>query len=150
VCFYISLCDLVFLFVSCSMAGSGHSAFLFSSQGGIFTTATRFVPTKYLGVAGWHVSLLAMGLSCCFRPRSHTPINRLSCCFLLGLQLYVTDPSGNYSGWKAACIGQNNQVHVRKLAVLTWNCEELVCSIEDVCLSEESSRSTFPPFLVLL
>mmetsp|Transcript_39647 Transcript_39647/g.78111 ORF Transcript_39647/g.78111 Transcript_39647/m.78111 type:complete len:253 (+) Transcript_39647:82-840(+) len=26
-----------------------------------------------------------------------------------GYQLYVTDPSGNYSGWKASCIGQNNQ-----------------------------------------
>jgi len=26
-----------------------------------------------------------------------------------GYQLYMTDPSGNYSGWKAKCIGQNNQ-----------------------------------------
>lgn len=26
-----------------------------------------------------------------------------------GLQLYMTDPSGNYSGWKAAAIGANNQ-----------------------------------------
>lgn len=26
-----------------------------------------------------------------------------------GYQLYMTDPSGNYSGWKATCIGQNNQ-----------------------------------------
>lgn len=24
-------------------------------------------------------------------------------------QLYMSDPSGNYSGWKATCIGQNNQ-----------------------------------------
>ena len=24
------------------------------------------------------------------------------------LQLYATDPSGNYSGWKATCIGANN------------------------------------------
>lgn len=27
----------------------------------------------------------------------------------LGFQLYQTDPSGNYSGWKATVIGQNNQ-----------------------------------------
>jgi hypothetical protein len=27
-------------------------------------------------------------------------------------QLNVTDPSGNYSGWKATCIGQNNQVEL--------------------------------------
>lgn len=27
----------------------------------------------------------------------------------LGFQVYQTDPSGNYSGWKATVIGQNNQ-----------------------------------------
>ncbi|KAK1281253.1 Proteasome subunit alpha type-4-1 [Acorus gramineus] len=27
----------------------------------------------------------------------------------LGFQLYMSDPSGNYSGWKAAAIGANNQ-----------------------------------------
>ena len=26
-----------------------------------------------------------------------------------GFQLYQSDPSGNYSGWKATVIGQNNQ-----------------------------------------
>ncbi|KAL6553122.1 protein with putative role during mitosis [Orobanche gracilis] len=26
-----------------------------------------------------------------------------------GFQLYMSDPSGNYSGWKAAAIGANNQ-----------------------------------------
>ena len=26
-----------------------------------------------------------------------------------GFQLYHTDPSGNYSGWKATAIGVNNQ-----------------------------------------
>jgi len=28
----------------------------------------------------------------------------------LGFQLYQSDPSGNYSGWKATCIGNNNMV----------------------------------------
>jgi 20S proteasome alpha/beta subunit len=27
-----------------------------------------------------------------------------------GYQLYQSDPSGNYGGWKATCIGSNNQV----------------------------------------
>jgi 20S proteasome subunit alpha 3 len=27
-----------------------------------------------------------------------------------GFQLYLSDPSGNYGGWKATAIGQNNQV----------------------------------------
>ena len=26
-----------------------------------------------------------------------------------GFQLYQSDPSGNYNGWKAKCIGANNQ-----------------------------------------
>jgi 20S proteasome alpha/beta subunit len=30
-----------------------------------------------------------------------------------GFQLYQSDPSGNYSGWKATVIGQNNQVDIR-------------------------------------
>jgi 20S proteasome subunit alpha 3 len=27
-----------------------------------------------------------------------------------GYQLYQSDPSGNYSGWKATCIGHNSAV----------------------------------------
>ena len=27
----------------------------------------------------------------------------------LGFQLYMSDPSGNYGGWKATCVGQNDQ-----------------------------------------
>ena len=27
-----------------------------------------------------------------------------------GFQLYQSDPSGNYTGWKATCIGNNHQV----------------------------------------
>lgn len=29
-----------------------------------------------------------------------------------GYQLYQSDPSGNYSGWKATCIGNNSVVSV--------------------------------------
>ena len=30
-----------------------------------------------------------------------------------GFQLYQSDPSGNYGGWKATCIGNNHQVSQR-------------------------------------
>lgn len=30
-----------------------------------------------------------------------------------GYQLYQSDPSGNYSGWKATCIGNNSAVSIR-------------------------------------
>lgn len=29
-----------------------------------------------------------------------------------GYQLYQSDPSGNYSGWKATCIGNNSAVSI--------------------------------------
>ncbi len=29
-----------------------------------------------------------------------------------GYQLYQSDPSGNYGGWKATCIGNNNQTAI--------------------------------------
>ena len=29
-----------------------------------------------------------------------------------GYQLYQSDPSGNYSGWKATCIGNNSAVKI--------------------------------------
>lgn len=44
-----------------------------------------------LGLRPFGVSLLYVG---------HDPIH--------GFQLYHSDPSGNYSGWKATCIGANH------------------------------------------
>lgn len=32
-----------------------------------------------------------------------------------GYQLYQSDPSGNYSGWKATCIGNNSSAAVSSL-----------------------------------
>jgi 20S proteasome subunit alpha 3 len=32
-----------------------------------------------------------------------------------GYQLYQSDPSGNYGGWKATCIGNNNQAAISML-----------------------------------
>merc|ERR1711942_318954 len=51
--------------------------------------------TQYGGKRPFGVSLLYMGWD------SH-----------LGFQLYQSDPSGNYSGWKATCIGNNSSAAV--------------------------------------
>lgn len=35
-----------------------------------------------------------------------------------GFQLYQSDPSGNYGGWKATCIGNNSAVRTSLHAVV--------------------------------
>ena len=37
-----------------------------------------------------------------------------------GFQLYQSDPSGNYSGWKATCIGNNSVVGIHWIFVLLF------------------------------
>jgi len=54
--------------------------------------------TQYGGKRPFGVSLLYMGWD------SHH-----------GFQLYQSDPSGNYSGWKATCIGNNSSAAVSQL-----------------------------------
>jgi len=44
-----------------------------------------------------------------------------------GWQLYQSDPSGNYSGWKATVIGQNNQAGK---SILKTDYDEETCTIE--------------------
>lgn len=53
--------------------------------------ASRRLLTSPIGLRPFGVSLLYIG---------HDPLH--------GFQLYHSDPSGNYSGWKATCIGANN------------------------------------------
>ena len=43
----------------------------------------------------------------------------------LGFQLYQSDPSGNYSGWKATCIG-NNSVVCKLLSDFFFSAEAFV------------------------
>ncbi len=48
---------------------------------------------------------------------------------IYGFQLYQSDPSGNYSGWKATCIGANNASAASLLKQdykddLSWRCDE--------------------------
>jgi 20S proteasome subunit alpha 3 len=51
--------------------------------------------TQYGGKRPFGVSILYMGWDKHF-----------------GYQLYQSDPSGNYGGWKATCIGNNNQTAI--------------------------------------
>jgi 20S proteasome alpha/beta subunit len=54
-------------------------------------SARERIATDFPGLRPFGVALLYMG----WDP-------------LYGFQLYQSDPSGNYSGWKATCIGANN------------------------------------------
>ena len=42
-----------------------------------------------------------------------------------GFQLYQSDPSGNYGGWKATCIGNNHQVRAHLSLCLLLFCRVL-------------------------
>lgn len=37
-----------------------------------------------------------------------------------GFQLYQSDPSGNYCGWKATCIGTNSAVCFKIIKMFTY------------------------------
>jgi 20S proteasome subunit alpha 3 len=66
--------------------GLDRPSFFFSKR-----TELNFFLWGGLGLRPFGVSLIYIG---------HDPIH--------GFQLYQSDPSGNYSGWKATCIGANN------------------------------------------
>jgi len=48
----------------------------------------------------------------------------------LGFQLYQSDPSGNYSGWKATCIGGNAAAAV---SILKQDYKEEGMKLQDIC-----------------
>ena len=49
-----------------------------------------------------------------------------------GFQLYQSDPSGNYGGWKATCIGNNHSV----CCAIDWICTFLfICLISQAAVS---------------
>ena len=58
--------------------------------------------TQYGGLRPFGVSLLFMGWD------KH-----------YGFQLYQTDPSGNYGGWKATCIGSSSQARCTRSVYFT-------------------------------
>jgi len=48
-----------------------------------------------------------------------------------GFQLYQSDPSGNYGGWKAACIGHN---HASAVSLLKQEYKEEGCTMKEALL----------------
>jgi len=44
-----------------------------------------------------------------------------------GFQLYQSEPSGNYGGWKATCIGNNHQVSLDCAWLLSFNVFRQLC-----------------------
>ncbi len=50
-----------------------------------------------------------------------------------GFQLYQSDPSGNYGGWKATCIGNNSAVSETHIQILMLETEEMNASLS--CLN---------------
>lgn len=80
-----------------------------------------------------------------------------------GYQLYQSDPSGNYSGWKATCIGNNSVVshnsfsvrncvslqvvHCQDLKVKSsnlWPYISLVATVDLCCMNLGSNANNFP------
>lgn len=76
----------------CTLTGSLYREIniLIQMKAGCVSTAAVFV---FVGKRPFGVSLLYMGWD------KH-----------YGFQLYQSDPSGNYGGWKATCIGNNSAV----------------------------------------
>lgn len=77
-----------------------YSFFFSSSSPILFSFSSSFSPScsplSHPGKRPFGVSILYMG----WDPHH-------------GFQLYQSDPSGNYGGWKATCIGSNHQVNGR-------------------------------------
>ena len=98
--------------VCCLVAG-------FSSDAAILIQQARLGAQRYLYSYQEPVPVEQIVKSICNYKQSYTQFGGLrpfGVAFLLagydihnGFQLYQTDPSGHYSGWKATVIGQNNQ-----------------------------------------
>lgn len=65
--------------------------------------------TQYGGLRPFGVAFLFGGYDVHFGYQVLFLLSKTSVFSLRLFQLYMSDPSGNYSGWKATCIGQNNQ-----------------------------------------
>ena len=77
---------------------------------------------------------------------------------LYGFQLYQSDPSGNFSGWKATCIGANNS-SAASLLKQDYKDDLSLEDARDLCLkvmsktmdstklSSDKRESEFPPFV---
>ena len=92
----------------------------YTQYGGLRPFGVSFLFAGWDDHFGYQVCILLR--SSCSSCEAHS----LHCFFFIApLQLYQTDPSGNYSGWKATCIGQNNQVSEDASLFLSLSCLRL-------------------------
>lgn len=63
-----------------------------------------------------------------------------------GFQLYQSDPSGNYGGWKATCIGNNSAVSILGVAIKSAKRSSNPHNFE-VAMSINCSRIAAAPLL---
>lgn len=63
-----------------------------------------------------------------------------------GYQLYQSDPSGNYGGWKATCIGNNSAVSIK---IAKSKVEAYILFGTDICLRFGCSSTMVGPQLIV-
>lgn len=95
----------------CAVAG-------LTSDANVLIQKLRVTAAQHKFTYGENISVEQLTVSICDTKQGYTQFGGLrpfGVSFLIagydeqmGFQLYTTDPSGNYSGWKATCIGSNN------------------------------------------
>ena len=96
-----------------------------TSDANILVNYLRLAAQRYLFTYGEHMPIEQLSKLLSDYKHSYTQYGGLrpfGCSFLLGgwdsaygFQLYGTDPSGNYSGWKATAIGANSPAAISSL-----------------------------------
>lgn len=109
--------------VMCAVAG-------LTADANILIAQARLIGQRYLYAYGEQQPIEQLVLQICDIKQSYTQFGGLrpfGVSFLFagwdrhyGFQLYHTDPSGNYSGWKATAIGINNQ-SAQSILKQDWN-----------------------------
>lgn len=97
----------------CSVAG-------ITSDANVLTNELRFIGQRYLFSYGESIPCEQLVSWLCDVKQAYTQYGGkrpfgVSILYMgwdkhYGYQLYQSDPSGNYSGWKATCIGNNSSV----------------------------------------
>ncbi len=89
----------------------------------------------YLTWSGWSFGLWNINRTCVLSGKRPFGVSLLYMGWdkHYGFQLYQSDPSGNYGGWKATCIGNNSAVSETHIQILMLETEEMNASLS--CLN---------------
>ncbi|VDD94008.1 unnamed protein product [Enterobius vermicularis] len=104
--------------ISCTVAG-------ITADANILITHLRYWAAEYKLSYGEHIPVEQLVQMLCNEKQRYTQVGGkrpfgVSLLYMgwdehFGYQLYQSDPSGNYTGWKATCIGNNHQAAVSLL-----------------------------------